>query len=79
MHAGGCLDAGKALLLSLDILRGLVDLHDKGIIMADLKPDNILMDDAGKPVLADFGISRAFLGTVGMYVQTSAEGTFNYA
>jgi serine/threonine protein kinase len=64
--------------LCTDILIGLSDLHTEGIICADLKPDNVLMDDHNKPVLSDFGISRAVTGTVGQHMITSVAGTSNY-
>ena len=75
---GEGLDLGRSLLLALDILRGLVDLHDAGVVVADLKPANVLLASAGRPVLADFGISRAFSSTVGMHIGTSIQGTPNY-
>ncbi|KLO14143.1 kinase-like protein [Schizopora paradoxa] len=40
------------------IAAGLLYLHDKDIIHSDLKSDNILVSDAGEPLLADFGVSR---------------------
>ena len=37
-------------------------IHSKKWVHRDLKPDNILFDEAGNPYLADFGIAKALEG-----------------
>lgn len=40
------------------IARGLQKAHDAGVIHRDLKPDNIMIDTDGTPVIMDFGLAR---------------------
>lgn len=42
------------------ILRGISDCHFKRILHRDIKPQNILLNDAGEVKIADFGLARAF-------------------
>ncbi|CAG9463302.1 unnamed protein product [Pedinophyceae sp. YPF-701] len=65
--------------LAMDVTSGLVDLHAAGIKHFDLKPDNILIDSAGRGVISDFGLSRASEGTLGATFRNNAFGTLNYA
>ena len=41
-----------------DVLSGLDVLHKNGIVHRDIKPSNILLDDAGRAVLADLGVAH---------------------
>lgn len=57
---------------SLEIIKGILIplawMHtlDKPLVHGDIKPDNILLDEEGNPVLVDFGLAtRLPLGSVG--------------
>jgi tRNA A-37 threonylcarbamoyl transferase component Bud32 len=54
----GALPLGDAVRLADGIAAGLAFAHSRGIIHADLKPSNILLDNNDKPKICDFGIAR---------------------
>ena len=43
---------------SLDILTGLHYIHSKNLVHFDIKPTNILIDNSGKAIITDFGLSK---------------------
>jgi len=47
--------------IMLAVAEALRYVHDAGFLHLDLKPNNILMRDGGKPALIDFGISKRIL------------------
>eukprot|EP00243_Klebsormidium_subtile_P007461 TRINITY_DN3312_c0_g2_i2.p1 TRINITY_DN3312_c0_g2~~TRINITY_DN3312_c0_g2_i2.p1 ORF type:complete len:424 (+),score=63.15 TRINITY_DN3312_c0_g2_i2:352-1623(+) len=56
----------------LEICQGVVELHEENIVLHDLKPSNVLLDDFGGVVVADFGLARIIRNTRG---QTQATAT----
>jgi hypothetical protein len=55
---GPPLSVEQAVTLFRDVAVGLLHAHGKGVLHCDLKPANILLDQDGRPRLADFGQSR---------------------
>lgn len=43
---------------SLDVLSAVNYIHSKGLLHLDIKPTNILIDESGKALLTDFGLSK---------------------
>ncbi len=54
----GALALADAVRIGIEIAQGLEFTHSRGIIHADLKPSNILLDLEDKPKICDFGIAR---------------------
>lgn len=54
----GTLGEEEILFLSRPILSALGEVHDKGVIHSDIKPQNVVLLRSGEIKLMDFGISR---------------------
>ncbi|KAH0796067.1 TKL family protein kinase [Histomonas meleagridis] len=61
-------------LIAYCVALGMNYLHQKQMIHRDLKPQNILLDESGLPVICDFGTSRR----VDQATMTGQCGTPNY-
>ena len=57
LNAHNFLPLHNLIKILTDILLGLEYLHNGGIFHNDIKPSNILMDEHGNGILADYGIS----------------------
>lgn len=66
------LSVREIIKYSLEVLSAMNCIHSKGLIHLDIKPTNILLDDTGKALLTDFGLSR-YLDENGI-----AEQSINY-
>ncbi len=72
IKSGEPMPVDRAVEVFKEVATGLMHLHGKGVLHCDLKPGNVLLDQDGKPRLADFGQSRLKTDN------TSALGTLFY-
>jgi len=54
----GFLTVKEIIRYSTHALNGLHNVHSKGLIHFDVKPDNILISDRNEALLADFGLTK---------------------
>jgi len=60
-------DEGSLMAVMGPLMDGLGEVHAKGLLHRDIKPDNILINHRGQPILIDFGAAREVVGaTVSM-------------
>jgi len=73
----GPLSAVDVERLLFPLLDGLEQVHATGFLHRDIKPANIILDSSGRPVLIDFGASRAAM--IGRSMMLTAVFTPGYA
>ncbi|MGH3086689.1 MAG: serine/threonine-protein kinase, partial [Rubrobacteraceae bacterium] len=72
MEKEGPLSGKELSKIGASLAAGLAHAHERGVIHRDIKPQNVLLDEYGRPKLTDFGIARALDATV----QTTRTGSY---
>ncbi|MBI2571260.1 MAG: protein kinase [Candidatus Schekmanbacteria bacterium] len=75
LRQNGKMSLKSSVRIGRDVLSAIAYAHRMGVVHRDLKPDNIMLRETGKPVVMDFGIAMAQglsrITTEGSYVGTA--------
>jgi len=65
--SAGPLTVREIIVYSTQMLSGLHNIHSKGLIHFDVKPDNVLLSERNEALLSDFGLAKqtAYSGVAG--------------
>ena len=74
----GILPETLLIRLGMDVAAALAFAHREGVIHRDIKVDNVLFDEHGNAIVADFGIARAVSGYVEQTGTNMVVGTPQY-
>jgi tRNA A-37 threonylcarbamoyl transferase component Bud32/FixJ family two-component response regulator len=76
MHEG--LSSLSAVRIASQIARALDAIHSHGVVHRDLKPQNILFRENGRPVIVDFGLAKSVDATATLTRQGEVIATPRY-
>jgi WD40 repeat protein len=68
------LDRRARLALVAELCDAVQHAHERGVVHRDLKPDNVLVDTAGRAKVLDFGVARVRAGAVPLTTIHTAQG-----
>jgi serine/threonine protein kinase len=72
------LPTDEARRILTEAAAGLGHAHQRGVIHRDIKPPNLMLDDSGRVLITDFGISKALQAEIQYTSTGQMVGTPNY-
>lgn len=72
------LPTDEARRILTEAAAGLGHAHQRGVIHRDIKPPNLMLDDSGRVLITDFGISKALRAEIQYTSTGQMVGTPNY-
>jgi formylglycine-generating enzyme required for sulfatase activity len=74
----GALGVEATIALGLALARALGEAHARGVVHRDVKPENILFTEDGRPLLADLGLARQRFSADSLTQPGVLAGTLGY-
>ncbi len=74
----GALAPAEAIAILREVTEAFVEAHAHGFVHRDMKPENIMFDERGMPVLTDFGIAKVLGSSTGATTAGGVIGTPRY-
>ncbi len=68
----------RATELMVKVARAVHHAHQRGILHRDIKPGNVLLDQAGEPLVADFGLAKILEQDSSLTQSAAVMGTPSY-
>ena len=76
LASGRAITEGETVGWMMEICDALSHAHGRGIVLCDLKPANILLDQSGRIRVADFGLARSLTGGAAWAVEVEGTAPF---